>query len=149
EDTEAEKAAIRTLLAKRVDGLIVSPAKESDVDHLKDVVRAGCPMVLLDRGSRTLGVDTVVADDGYATEGITRRLIAAGHRRIAYLTACDTPDHRFRSPSDISTGSVRRRIEGFLRVCREACLPGMEERVQLGAVTPDATQRIVAAMLTA
>lgn len=149
ENTETEKAAIRALLAKRVDGLIVSPAKESDVDHLKDAIRSGCPMVLLDRGSRALGVDTVVADDGQAAEGITRRLIAGGHRRIAYLTACDTPDHCFRTPSDISTGSVRRRIEGFLRACREAGLAGMEAWVRLGALAPEETQRIATAMLTA
>lgn len=149
ENTETEKATIRTLLAKRVDGLIVSPATEGDVDHLKEAIRSGCPMVLLDRGSRTLDVDTVVADDGHAAESITRRLIAGGHRRIAYLTACDTPDHRFRTPSDINTGSVRRRIEGFLRACREADLSGMEEWVRLGALAPDETERIVTAMLTA
>jgi LacI family transcriptional regulator len=149
ENSETEKAAVRTLLAKRVDGLIVSPAKESDVDHLKDVIRTGRPMVLLDRGSRTLGVDTVVADDGHAAENITRRLIAGGHRRIAYLTACDTPDHCFRAPSDISTGSVRRRIEGFLHVCREAGLSEMEQWVRLGALTQDDTQHIVTSMLAA
>lgn len=147
EDAEAEKAAIRTLLAKRVDGLIVSPAKESDVGHLREAARAGRPLVLLDRGSEMLDVDMVIADDRHAAEGITRRLIALGHRRIAYLTACDTPDHRFRTPSDINTGSVRRRIEGFLGVCREAGLEGMEDRVHVGAVTPEHTHRIVTGML--
>jgi hypothetical protein len=52
--------------------------------------------------------------------GITRRLMARGHRRIAYLTACYTEDHRFRTPANINTGSVRRRIEGFLSVCIQA-----------------------------
>lgn len=147
EDIAAEKAAIRTLLAKRVDGLIVSPAKDSDVEHLRDVIRAGRPLVLLDRGSEILDVDTIIADDRHAAQGVTRRLIALGHRRIAYLTACDTPDHQFRAPADINTGSVRRRIEGFLGVCQEAGLERMEEWVRVGAVTPERTHRIVTAML--
>lgn len=147
EDVAVEKAAIRTLLAKRVDGLIVSPAKESNIDHLQEAARSGRPLALLDRGSETLDVDTVIADDRHAAEGITRRLLALGHRRISYLTACDTPDHVFRVPSDINTGSVRRRVEGFLGVCREAGLQGMEDWVHVGAVTPEHTHRIVTAML--
>jgi len=62
---------------------------------------------LLDRASDTLDVDNVIADDRRAAENITRRLIALGHRRIAYLTACDTPDHSFRTVADINTGSLR------------------------------------------
>jgi LacI family transcriptional regulator len=147
EDVAAEKAAIRTLLAKRVDGLIVSPAKESDVDHLVDAMRSGRPLVLLDRGSLSLHVDTVIADDRTAAEGITRRLIERGHRRIAYLTACDTEDHRFRTPADINTGSVRRRIEGFLGVCAVAGLKGMDAWVHVGATTTQRTHELATAIL--
>jgi LacI family transcriptional regulator len=147
EDVVAERAAIRTLLAKRVDGLIVSPAKENDVEHLHEAVRSRLPLALLDRGSDTLDVDTVIADDRHAAENIARRLIALGHRRIAYVTACDTSDHRFRTVKDIGTGSVRRRIEGFLGVCREAGLIGMENWIHVGAVTPERTRRIVTEML--
>ncbi|MEZ2127689.1 MULTISPECIES: LacI family DNA-binding transcriptional regulator [unclassified Sinorhizobium] len=143
EDVGAERAAVRTLLGKRVDGLIVSPAKENDVEHLRETARSGRPLALLDRGNEALDVDTVIADDRHAAEGVTRRLIDLGHRRIAYITACDTPDHAFRKPADINTGSVRRRIEGFLGVCREAGLAGMENRVHVGAVTPEETRRIV------
>jgi LacI family transcriptional regulator len=149
EDVAAEKAAIRTLIAKRVDGLIVSPAKESDVEHLKEVARSGRPLALLDRGSDALEVDTVIADDRHAAESVTRRLLALGHRRIAYLTACDTPDHLFRQPTDIDTGSVRRRIEGFLEACREAGLTDMERFVHVGATSPTRTHQLATAMLQA
>ncbi|QCL97637.1 LacI family DNA-binding transcriptional regulator [Agrobacterium tumefaciens] len=147
EDVVVERAAIRTLLARRVDGLIVSPAKETDVEHLHEVVRSGLPLALLDRGSDTLDVDTVIADDRHAAENITRRLIALGHRRIAYLTACDTPDHCFHTSKDINTGSVRRRIEGYLDVCRKAGVPDIEKWVKVGAVTPERTHGIVTEML--
>jgi LacI family transcriptional regulator len=147
EDVEAEKAAIRTLLAKRVDGFIVSPAKGSDTEHLQRVTRSGLPLVLLDRGSETLEVDTVIADDRHAAEEITRRLIALGHHRIAYLTACETPDSRFTTPEDINTGSVRRRIEGYLDVCRHAGFENMEEWIHVGATGPEQAHRIATTML--
>lgn len=147
EDVAAEKAAIRTLVAKRVDGIIVSPAKEGDVEHLKDIERSGRPLALLDRSAPSLNVDTVIADDMQAAEGITRLLIGRGHRRIAYVTACDTPDHVFHSLDDIYTDSVRRRIEGHLGACREASLTSMEEWVRVGANSPEATRRIVLNML--
>ncbi|MCZ7449874.1 LacI family DNA-binding transcriptional regulator [Agrobacterium rhizogenes] len=147
EDATAEKAAIRTLLAKRVDGLIVSPAKENDVDHLREAIRSGLPLALLDRCGEALDVDTVIADDQNAAENITRQLITLGHRRIAYLTACDTSNHIFRSLADIDTGSVRRRIEGFFHAGQEAGLPEMSDWVRVGATTPEATHRIVTEML--
>ncbi|MCJ7995730.1 LacI family DNA-binding transcriptional regulator [Rhizobium cremeum] len=146
EDVAAEKAAIRTLVAKRVDGLIVSPAKEGDVEHLKDIERSGRPLALLDRSARSLNVDTVIADDKHAAESVTRLLIAQGHRRIAYVTACDTADHVFRTPEDIYTDSVRRRIEGHLGACREASLEGVEQWVCVGANRPEATRQIVMGM---
>ncbi len=147
EDIDTERAAVRTLLSKRVDGLIISPAKDNDVEHLQEATRSGLPLVLLDRGSEALDVDTVIADDRHAAENVTRKLIRLGHRHIAYVTACDTPDHRFHTVEDINTGSVRRRIAGFLGVCAEAGLSGMERWVRVGAVNPEQTRRIVTDML--
>lgn len=147
EDAAAERAAVRTLLAKRVDGLIVSPAREGETEHLADVVRSERPLALLDRGSAALEVDTVIANDRQTAEDVTSRLTALGHRRIAYLTACDTPDHIFRTPTEIHTGSVRRRIEGYLHVCRERGINDAERWVCLGARSPDLTQRIVADLI--
>lgn len=149
EDADAERAAVRTLLAKRVDGLIVSPARESETDHLADVLRAERPLALLDRGAEALEVDTVIANDRQTAQDITRMLTGLGHRSIAYLTACDTPDHQFRSPAEIHTGSVRRRIEGYLEICREAGIADAERWVRVGATTPENIRRIVATLMQA
>lgn len=147
EDAAAERAAVRTLLAKRVDGLIVSPARESETDHLAEVLRSGRPLALLDRGSAALEVDTVIANDRQTAQDVTRKLTALGHRRIAYLTACDTPDHRFTTPAEIHTGSVRRRIEGYLEVCGETGIPDGERWVCVGATTSQNTRRIVSDLM--
>lgn len=149
EDIAAEKAAVRTLLAKRVDGLIVSPARENDVSHLNDVMRSGRPIVLLDRGSDVLDVDSVIADDKHAAEVVTRKLVSLGHREIAFLTAYDSAPDGFRTPSDIHLGSVRRRIEGFLQVGCEAGIEGMEGWVRTGASTAETTREIVRDLMTA
>lgn len=148
EDVITEKAAIRTLLAKRVDGLIVSPAKESDVEHLREIPRSGRPLALLDRGIEFFEVDTVIADDRHAAEGITQQLVDLGHRRIAYMTACEKPDRTFLSPLDINTGSVRRRVEGFLNICRNAGLAMTESTVHMGAATAEDANRITRQILT-
>lgn len=149
ESVASEKAAIRTLMAKRVDGLIVSPAHETDIDHLREIEASGRPLALLDRAVAAMDVDTAVADDREAAEGIARLLVGLGHRRIAYLTACDTPDHIFRSPADLYTASVRQRVEGYLQICRAAGLAEADTMVRLGARGPAAAQRQARALLSA
>lgn len=148
EDFEVERAAIKTLVAKRVDGLIVSPACESEIDHLKEIGRAGRPLVLLDRAIATLDVDTVTADDRKAAENVTRLLVSRGHRRIAYVTACDTPTHVYRHAHEISTASVRERIEAFVRIGEEAGIGPMAQWIRVGANTPDAARRLTMDLLT-
>lgn len=149
EDIDVERAAIKTLVAKRVDGLIVSPARENEVGHLQDISRAGRPLVLLDRAIATLDVDSVTADDREAAEAVTRLLVTRGHRHIAYVTACDTPTHLYERPSDILTASVRERIEGFLHVGEEEGIADMPQWVRLGATTPEATRRLTLGLLNA
>lgn len=147
ENIELERAAIKTLVAKRVDGLIVSPAQEGKVDHLREIGRAGRPLVLLDRAIPALDVDSVTADDRAASEAITALLVARGHRRIAYVTACDTPTHLYREVGDIATASVRERIEGFLTVGHQAGITDMQRGIHLGAVTPEATRQLTTKLL--
>ncbi|MGO7515504.1 LacI family transcriptional regulator, partial [Rhizobium ruizarguesonis] len=49
EELYAEKSAVDLLIGKRVDGLIVTPARCYSVDHLQHVRRSGVPLVLFDR----------------------------------------------------------------------------------------------------
>ncbi|BCH56551.1 LacI family DNA-binding transcriptional regulator [Agrobacterium vitis] len=133
EDVAAEKAAVTALLAKRVDGLIISAASTLDFEHLREIQQSGCPLVLLDRALPALDVDTVTTDDREAAQQATEILIRNGHREIAYITACDTADHRMKSLDDLHTASVRHRVEGFIAVCTAAGLPASFDAVRLGA----------------
>jgi LacI family transcriptional regulator len=147
EDVEAEKEAIAILLAKRVDGLIVTPSRARDTTHLMEIVQSGRPLAFLDRAIPELAVDTVTVNDREAAEAATGLLLAKGHRRIAYVTACDTPGHRFNSIEDINTASVRERIEGFLAACARADVPSPAASILLGANGRSETHRLALELL--
>jgi LacI family transcriptional regulator len=148
EEIEKERDAVRVLTGKRVDGLIVTPARNSETRHLQEVHRSGRPLVLLDRGVPGLDVDMVVCDDKDAASAATRLLIEAGHRRIAYISAvaCDDPIYRTRDQIDTST--VMERIDGFLDASRQAGIEAPERFIRLGATGPAASHRIVTDLLT-
>ncbi|MER8442863.1 LacI family transcriptional regulator [Mesorhizobium sp. M1066] len=149
EKIEAEKAAVKLLIGKRVDGLIVTPSESRDIAHLRDIHRSGRPLALLDRALPDLDVDTVTIDDRGIAIQATRCLADAGHRNIAYVTAVDAEGHDYRDLGQIYTSSVRERIDGFLTVCREAGLDRLERYVRLGATSPAETRRIAGEMLSA
>ena len=130
EDVEAERSAIRVLLAKQVDGLIVTPAQAGDIAHLREI---SCPLALLDRALPELDVDTVTVDDRNAALRATRKLAEAGHRRIAYVTAAVLSGNFRGAASRINTSTVRERILGFLEACREAGIEDAERNIHFGS----------------
>jgi len=148
EQIEAEKAAVRLLIGKRVDGLIVTPSESRDVSHLRDIQHSGRPLALLDRALADLDVDTVTVDDRDVAMRATRILADAGHRKIAYVTAVDAEGHAYRNLEQIYTSSVRERIEGFLIACRETGIEQPERYVKLGAMSPEETRKLATALLS-
>jgi DNA-binding LacI/PurR family transcriptional regulator len=89
EDLENERNAVRMLTGKRVEGLVVSPSDGDDTSHLMAAIRAGTPVVLLDRRISGLPADTVGIDNRSAARDATARLLQLGHRRIALVTGAD------------------------------------------------------------
>jgi LacI family transcriptional regulator len=147
EEIEKERDAVRVLTGKRVDGLIVTPAKTSETHHLLSLQKTGRPVVLLDRAVSGLSVDTVVTDDHVAASAATRRLIEFGHRRIAYISAVNSGEVLFRSRDQIDTSTVLDRIDGFLDVARQADIEVPERYIRLGAADPSMTRTIVTDLL--
>jgi LacI family transcriptional regulator len=84
EDPERERRMVRALVARRVDGLIIVPAS-SDHRYLVAEQEAGTAVVFVDRLPVPLIGDAVVTDNRDAAKAGVEHLIAAGHRRIAYL----------------------------------------------------------------
>ena len=86
EDAGTERAAVRVLTEKRVDGLVVCPASGAGADHLAAAVHGHTPVVLIDRRIPGLQADTVGIGNKAAAREVTQRLIDLGHRRIGLLT---------------------------------------------------------------
>ena len=62
EKIDAERSAVKVLLDKRVDGLIVSPSSGMVADHLLDVLAMPRPLVLFDRALPGLDCDWVTSE---------------------------------------------------------------------------------------
>lgn len=88
ENYEKEVQTINALLSARVDGIIVSIAKNTEeFDHFQRVIDKGIPLVLFDRITDQVEVNQVVIDDHWAAYKAVEHLIAQGYRRIAHFTS--------------------------------------------------------------
>jgi len=77
----------RLLASRRVDGLLITISNEtSNVDHLKEMIARGIPVVMFDRISDGLQTHKVVVDDYKGAFDATSHLIEQGYKRIAHLT---------------------------------------------------------------
>nr|WP_246377033.1 LacI family DNA-binding transcriptional regulator [Gluconacetobacter aggeris] len=85
ESAKIEREALAIFQKHRVDGIIVSPADSRNVDHLREFIDDGGRIVQIDRCIPELNTDTVMLDNREAAFQGVSRLIAAGHRKIAYI----------------------------------------------------------------
>ncbi|MFF3543430.1 LacI family DNA-binding transcriptional regulator [Streptomyces platensis] len=86
ERTEQQDDYIRTLLDRRIDGLLVSSAGTGSA-MLSEVVASGTPLVLLDRTVPGVDAPCVRADGRTALTELAAHLAAHGRRRPAVIVA--------------------------------------------------------------
>jgi LacI family transcriptional regulator len=129
EDSEKERAAVRVLSAKRVDGLIVTPAAGDDGQHLEELTRRGVPLVLLDRSVSGVAADAVVIDNQAASKVAVQHLTQLGHQRIAIIAEASAKasailaSHRT-VVGDVGSGPTSAaRLAGYLDALAEARIP--------------------------
>lgn len=111
-----ERAAVRLLVERQIDGLIAAPSGTLDA-HFREARQRGVRMVLVNSEIVGLGADSVTLDNRAAGKAATRHLLELGHRRIAIVTG----------PLDASFD--RQRLEGYRAALdafavpqREACV---------------------------
>lgn len=91
ESWEHEQKGIETLLNARVDGIMVSMAKEkNDYTHFLNAKQAKMPLVFFDRSADELEIDSVLIDDHRGGYLATKHLIEQGYKRIAHISG---PQH--------------------------------------------------------
>jgi LacI family transcriptional regulator len=81
-DSDEELAGVRTFLAMRAPGVIMTPASKAAADLL---VARGIPVVEADRRLATASCDAVVIDNERGARDAVRHLLDLGHRRVALL----------------------------------------------------------------
>ncbi|MER6181457.1 LacI family DNA-binding transcriptional regulator [Streptomyces sp. NPDC001652] len=91
---------VRTLLDRRIDGLLVSPT-DGGSPLMLDAARGGTPMVFVDRWIPGVEVPVVRSDGRDAVRDLVAHLHALGHRRLAIIAG----------PAATTTG--RERVEVF------------------------------------
>ncbi len=84
ENLALERASIKSLLEKRVDGLIIASVGQ-DFSHLLKVRETGVPLVTVDRCFEALDVDSVSVDNMKGALLAVSHLIREGHSRIAFI----------------------------------------------------------------
>ncbi|MFD3376098.1 MULTISPECIES: LacI family DNA-binding transcriptional regulator [unclassified Streptomyces] len=110
ERPELQDHHVRTLLDRRIDGLLVSPTDGSSPLML-DTARAGTPMVFVDRWIPGMDVPVVRADGRTAIHDLVTHLHTLGHRRLAIIAG----------PAATTTGSER--VAAFREALQEYGLP--------------------------
>lgn len=105
EEPDRERTLVHDLVTRRVDGLVLMPSTERQ-DYLSSEVRAGMPVVFVDREPRGIAADSVTVENAVGAQMGTEHLLAQGHRRIACLT--DLPE----------IYTARHRLEGFVEAHR-------------------------------
>ena len=108
EHEETEQEGIRTMLSRRVDGIVAVPCGRTP-DHLEKVDRS-VPVMLVDRSFERTSLPYVCTDNYRGGVEATRILLQRGHRRIACIQGV---------PHSMPN---RRRVQGYLDALRQAGL---------------------------
>ncbi|MFC0844606.1 LacI family DNA-binding transcriptional regulator [Streptomyces noboritoensis] len=134
ERPELQDHHVRTLLDRRIDGLLVSPT-DGGSPLMLDAARAGTPTVFVDRWIPGVDVPVVRADGRAAIRDLVAHLYGLGHRRLAIIAG----------PAATTTGSER--VEAFRDALREHRLALPEAYIGHGDFQADSGRRSTEAFL--
>jgi LacI family transcriptional regulator len=118
---EEEKKRIALFEERMADGMVIIPAG-SRGEHLRDLTDRGVPVVLVDRLVEGVNADAVLSDNEGGAFELTRRLLADGFKRIAFVGG------------DITISAARERLSGFARALAEAGIKAEPEWIILGGM---------------
>jgi LacI family transcriptional regulator len=121
-DARLESDAIRSLVRRRVDGLIIEKRVGEAGAYLSEQIERGLPVVAIDQPLSGIAADSVVSDNEGGIARAYAHLRARGHRHIAYVG------------DDEALFTGRARAEAF-RTCALGAGQSPEGRVFTGEVS--------------
>ncbi len=83
-DLAREKAVVRAMLERRIDGLIVCSLFVTP-PYRSELGASGAPLVVVHNRSRDPNADAIYHDDYAGSRQMTRHLIDLGHERLAFI----------------------------------------------------------------
>jgi len=112
DQVERERKVLTALRSRRVDGilLVISPNPEAP-SHIEKAMRAGIPLVCLDRMPVGFEADSVTVDNPGGAFRCVQHLLSLGHRRVAIVNG----------PEAMPIAAER--FEGYRRALEAAGLP--------------------------
>lgn len=132
EQRDYEVKGIETFLSARVDGILVSIAKNTvDYSHFTDVKKRGIPIIFFDRANDDLGIPSVVVDDYKGAFMATEHLIRRGYKRIAHI----------KGPQHIKTFNDR--LKGYLAAIQSNKLEADAGLIYAGDVSIESGKQAV------
>ncbi|SCC46366.1 LacI family DNA-binding transcriptional regulator [Kosakonia oryziphila] len=148
ETVEEEREAVRVMLDKRVDGIIVAPCSSlaGDNDHLKQVLAEGRALMTFDRAVEGLEVETIQANFLTVAKHATQLLLNAGHKRIAYLSSMRIAAS-YSHTMTLGPTPVAQRVKGMIDAHQEAGMVLDPALVQLNAVSDEHIEQILTQLL--
>lgn len=89
---ELERRQVELLLDKRVDGILISLAGSTIItDHIKQILKKGVHLVMLDKVSNEINCSKIIINDRKAAFEATEKLILSGCKKIAHFKGPDGP----------------------------------------------------------
>lgn len=119
ENPRKEQLYLDVLFQKRVDGLIISPT-HYESPQLPKYIKAGIPVVFVDRSIEGFGVPAVRVDGTLSIEELVKYLADLGHERLSIISG----------PSDLIAGSER--LAAFLGGAKKQGITIPKEYVRFG-----------------
>jgi LacI family transcriptional regulator len=108
EQIERERRIVSALRSRRVDGILLTPTRGKDSDHIRRTIESGIPVVCIDRAPAGMKIDAVMLDNVRGAQDCVRHLIRTGYRTIAIITG----------PLELNV--ARERLRGYEEGLREA-----------------------------
>lgn len=86
-----EVAHVKTLFNSRVDGMLISLARETtNFDHIESIISKGVPVVFYDRMYNSTTASKVIVDDYAGAKEAVKHLIAQGCKKIVHIVGAPT-----------------------------------------------------------
>lgn len=115
DDPTTERAYLRALQDRFVDGVIMSPSRENET-LVAEMIAAGLPMVLVEAANEDLAAPRINLGNREGARVATEHLLSLGHERIGIVTG------------NMNIGSARDRAQGYYDALAAAGV-GVDERL--------------------